>query len=355
MIKPEPLNWSLVIATYRREAILPRCLQLAAQQTVPPTEIIVVDASPNWETTQTRIMQDVAPQYPAIDWKYVQAKRTSLTSQRNQGIDLAGSDILFLIDDDSFMYPDCAEEVMQVYSQDITHQVVGIMPRWEALPPDRLSNSSKPPSSNFSKTIKAFQFRLTELVSQLFTYHVPSYDFPRPKHTLPETITQLAIEPVPNLLGFAMTFRRELFEQIRFEEMLEAYSASEDIDISYRAIRRGILLRASKARIYHMQAPGGRLSRVTVAALKAFNTAALHCLYNSDLNRFKKMYPQLLWERLIKVTFRDILTGRLSLPSTRGVWFAFRHYQEIFSKNPDELRTWYPKFQREIITHLNKP
>ncbi len=36
-------------------------------------------------------------------------------------------------------------------------------------------------------------------------------------------------------------------------------------------------------------------------------------------------------------------------------WFAFRHYQEIFSKNPDELRAWYPKFQREIIAHFNKP
>ena len=45
------LTWALVIATYKRENILLRCLQLAAIQTRLPKEIIVVDASPDYEKT----------------------------------------------------------------------------------------------------------------------------------------------------------------------------------------------------------------------------------------------------------------------------------------------------------------
>ena len=40
------LTWALVIATYQRAHILPRCLRLAVQQTRLPTEIIVVDFEP---------------------------------------------------------------------------------------------------------------------------------------------------------------------------------------------------------------------------------------------------------------------------------------------------------------------
>jgi glycosyltransferase involved in cell wall biosynthesis len=45
------LTWALVIATYKREHILLRCLRLAAVQTRLPKEIIVVDASPDYEKT----------------------------------------------------------------------------------------------------------------------------------------------------------------------------------------------------------------------------------------------------------------------------------------------------------------
>ncbi|NJO18209.1 MAG: glycosyltransferase family 2 protein [Thioploca sp.] len=133
------LDYGLVIATYKREALLPGCLRCALQQTVVPKEIIIVDASPYWETTRNQIMQELAIKYPAIDWKYVQAKRASLPAQRNQGIDLATTDILFLIDDDSFMYPNCAEEIMQIYTRDVDKKVLGIMAFLAPTPPPSAS------------------------------------------------------------------------------------------------------------------------------------------------------------------------------------------------------------------------
>ncbi|MCK5877203.1 MAG: glycosyltransferase, partial [Candidatus Marithrix sp.] len=46
------LTWSVVIPTYKREKVLLKCLHFAAQQTLLATEIIVVDASPEWMVTK---------------------------------------------------------------------------------------------------------------------------------------------------------------------------------------------------------------------------------------------------------------------------------------------------------------
>ena len=94
------LTWALVIATYQRAHILPRCLRLAVQQTRLPTEIIVVDSSQNWEETRDAIKAELVSHHPKIRWTYVAAARRSSASQRNQGVRLATADILFLIDDD---------------------------------------------------------------------------------------------------------------------------------------------------------------------------------------------------------------------------------------------------------------
>ena len=44
-------------------------------------------------------------------------------------------EILFLLDDDSFMYPDCAERIMAVYDADADGLVGGIQTGVTALPP----------------------------------------------------------------------------------------------------------------------------------------------------------------------------------------------------------------------------
>ena len=216
MCSTEKLDWGLVIATYKREAILPRCLRLAAQQTVPPKEIIVVDASPYWEKTRAKIMQELAIKYPAIEWKYVQAERASSTTQRNQGIDLATADILFLIDDDTLMYPDCAEEIMNIYSHDIAHQVVGIRGTPAQLPPDK---PAQMPDKNrllkFKDKTKNILFKLRQAVNKALVLVMNThdnfipYDFsPFSQQPLPEEIKNMAICMVPRMHGSYMTFRR---------------------------------------------------------------------------------------------------------------------------------------------------
>lgn len=351
----EALSWSLVIPTYQRETILLRCLRQAVQQTLAPKEIIVVDASPQWETTRTKILQELVTPYSTITWKIVQATHLSSAAQRNQGIDLATADVIFLIDDDSLMYPSCAEEVMRIYAHDTQHQVAGIMPALEFVPPDKTVQSSPEKSSSLTSSVanqlRILQGHLRAVAKRWIKdddIFIP-YDFAFPKYTLPETLKGLATHPVPMIHGARMSYRREILQTVRFEETLERYAVNEDNDVCYRASRLGMLLHALQARICHLESKEARLSRFTTTALWGLNQVILHRFHSSDLAKFKKLFRQLLWRRLWTQMIKDVLDRRWSLPSPRGIGFVFRHYEKILSKTPEELRSWYPQFQKELI------
>ena len=357
MCSTEKLEWGLVIATYKREAILPRCLRLAAQQTVPPKEIIVVDSSPYWEKTRAKIMQELAIKYPAIEWKYVQAERASSATQRNQGIDLATADIVFLIDDDTLMYPDCAEEIMNIYTHDIAHQVVGIRGTPAQLPPDkptqRLDNEQL---SKFKDKTKLILYKLRKFVDNAVGLVMNSnenfipYDFASfSEQPLPTELKNMAVCLVPRMHGAYMTFRRKIIKQVRFEDILIRYANLEGMDACYRASCFGVMLHALKAQMWHSPISQSVILRYTKAATSALNIAVLHKLHSTDVTRSKKLIVKFFWCRLVDVTIRDTLTLRWSLPSTRGYLFAYRYYDKIFSMNPEELRAWYPGFQQVLF------
>jgi len=353
----QSLTWSLVVPTYQRESILLRCLHCAATQTWPPSEIIVVDASVHWETTWLKVKRELLEVYPTIEWKYVPAQRLSSASQRNQGIDLASGEVIFLIDDDSLMYPDCAEKVMQVYAQDSEQRVAGVMPALEALPPDLVAPSclGQVPKWSLANRLHIFQVYLRSLGKRWIKdddIFIP-YDFAFPRYQLPATLNGMAVHPVPMVHGARMSYRRKILETVRFEELLERYAVNEDNDVCYRASRLGMLLQALRAKICHLQVAQGRVSRFTATALWGFNQIVLHRLHSRDLARFKKLFLKLLWRRLVTQTLKDLLDRRWSLPSTRGIWFVMRHQEKIFAKSLEELRSWYPQFQMELLRRDN--
>jgi GT2 family glycosyltransferase len=229
----------------------------------------------------------------------------------------------------------------------------------EALPPDSQPASSENAQHknekahlNFSNQFKLIQVKLRGWAKRLIKdddIFIP-YDLSFPKYTLPETLKKMAVHPVPMIHGARMSYRREILEEVRFEETLERYAVNEDNDVCYRASRRGMLLQALKARICHEHTSEGRLTRLTTTALWGLNQVVLHRFHSADIDQFKKRFVKLLWQRLFSQTIKDILDRRWTLPSTRGIVFVLRHYQEILSKTPDELRAWYPQFQQTLIS-----
>jgi len=114
------------VCTLNRRTILEKALLTAIKQTWLPQQIIVVDASTDWEESKAYILSSLATQTPTIQWHYINSSRRSLAYQRNIGFELCNSDIVFFFDDDSFMYPTCAEEIMQIYKQDRTGKIGGV-------------------------------------------------------------------------------------------------------------------------------------------------------------------------------------------------------------------------------------
>jgi glycosyltransferase involved in cell wall biosynthesis len=343
------LTWSLVIATYNRRDILPRCLELATRQSRPPQEIIVVDASPDWAATRAQVLDTLAVRHPHIRWEYVQARRRSLSAQRNQGVRLAHGNVLFLIDDDSLMYPDCAAQILRVYEADRDRQVAGVMADESPMPPDEKSpeTSVHSPVSGARRRFVNFKDALLRRLGVL-DYLLP-YDERLPERPVPANLSGLNLLPRSRLHGAWMTFRRELVQREPFEEILDAYAYLEDCDVSYRLARHGHLVMAQDAIICHLGSPGGRLSRFTLATLGALNALVLHRLHSPSRRRSISLYRSFLTKQLLVEAGRDLARGDASLPRARGVLGAMRQFHKVFSLSEPELRSWYPTFQADLL------
>src|SRR5262249_52513802 len=151
-------------------------------------EIIVVDASPGWEKTRDDVLANLAAAHPEIRWNYVAAEKRSSAAQRNQGIRLATADVLLLIDDDSLMYPDCAEQILRIYEADPEGVVAGVNAMHVPVPPDDPQDAlaQKPSEHGTTKHYSPVARAIRGLLraDDLF---VP-YDADFPQHPLPEAL-----------------------------------------------------------------------------------------------------------------------------------------------------------------------
>ena len=94
-------GWGICIATLDRPDVLRRTIAHALSQTVPPAQIVIVDASDGWQASRDAIAAMLQSR-PAIRLDYVHSEIRSSTTQRNTGIALCDTEVIFIIDDDSF-------------------------------------------------------------------------------------------------------------------------------------------------------------------------------------------------------------------------------------------------------------
>jgi glycosyltransferase involved in cell wall biosynthesis len=350
------LTWGLVIATYQREKILPDCLRLAVEQTHKPVEVVVVDASDYWEITRDRVMTEIAAAHPEIRWVYTSAKQRGLPLQRNQGLELAKADVVFLIDDDSLMYPTCAEEIMRLYEADTEGLVQGVQATLLDKPPSNVVVTDAPKSVGWRRenpwlpVVGKVQQWIWKYVFLMDTEQlcVPYYGG-FPKYEVPDFVEALNAYPIRIFHGCRMTFRRETILKERFEPLLLYYALNEDMDASYRVSRHGLLLESDSAKLHHFQSNSGRLSRFTVTVLSAMNQAACIRRYSDNLKRDRLRFYILTCRRIVAELFKDALSRRWSLPQMRGVLVALQISPTMFALSDEELADWYPRFQEDFV------
>ena len=130
-----PLTWALAIATYNRPEALRRSVLCAIEQTRRPSEIIIVDSSPSRPCSQEDTQALVLQSGVNVRVHYLHSPIAQQTIQRNLAIDASSADVLFMIDDDAYMYPGCAEKVMTVFEADAGKQIAAVGPAPAANPP----------------------------------------------------------------------------------------------------------------------------------------------------------------------------------------------------------------------------
>ena len=366
MIKPIwrcPLDWSLCIATLDRRDALLRSIRHALAQTVLPREIVVIDVSDDWEETARILREDIMAGYPEVEFFYGTSPVRSLTVQRNIAINQCRSEIIFLLDDDSFMFPDCAEEIMKVYEADKLDEVVAVAISLDenipALPGAEAGKiihkvSTEHSTVGLQKRVMRYSWGrwvnrkiLLQNADELFI----KYEGPRPE-MVPAAVAALNVHPTTFMQGCTMTVRREIALREPFEPAFRYYAASEDLDASYRFGRHGAVLRAERARLHHFEAAGGRLKRKKVIAFQILNGSFIIKRNARDPHRFKTAFRILIWRRLIGEVLKDALARRYRFPQVQGVLTGMKLWRQVWQRSPEELETWYPDFQKKVLEEL---
>jgi hypothetical protein len=256
--------------------------------------------------------------------------------------------VVFLFDDDSLMYPDCAAEIMRVYEADTARSVVGVNATNVAVPPDASRGSELSAPTEFSTAKNYSQVaRWVRRLLRADDIFIP-YDRSYPAHPLPVTLSALAVDRWPMGVGWGMTFRRDICLVEPFEEILINYAACEDSDMSYRATRRGLYLGARHGRLCHLGAPSGRPPTFVWAVCNMLNPVVLHALYSTDRRRSRILHRRMLVRRVLISAAKDVYYRRWTMPTARGALLALSMVGTVFRKSEQELRTWYPQLQGEL-------
>ena len=257
-----PLSNSVIICTYNRQEDLARCLHSLQQQTAPPTEIIIVDATPK-ELQSPVAMAPLLNQerYNGAQLFYLQTQK-GLTIQRNIGIAQATGDIIYFFDDDVILEPDYLAQ-MQEQFQTKSHYVGGM---------GAVTNVPAPASNKYHLFRRLFFLQRDHADGRFTLSGMPTHAYGR-----------TAFMNVEALGGCCMAFRRSALQKETFDEKLAHYAYMEDADMAWRVGKQGPLFYTPAARLAHMHSP---ISRDNIIKNRAMFMRNYRYLF------FKNIYPQ---------------------------------------------------------------
>lgn len=357
------INWSLCIATLNRAGILRRTIAHILQQSILPGQIVIIDASDDWQESRDGIAE-LLRDYPAIRLDYHHSEVRSSSTQRNDGIALCTEEVIFLIDDDFFLYPDCAEQILALFEADPGHDIAGIrLALIETPPPLPTENGpalERKSSGNRGRLAKVKKLALGNPLGRWFHRYILmqsiqeiflQYDGTR-QRPLPAALQKQDVETVSFLPGYGMTVRREVARAEPFDTALRYYAACEDIDVSYRYAKHGHLLFAPKARLHHFEVAGGRMNRKKVIVFQLLNMVVYLRRHAENPDDWTGRYQVMMYRRLLAEFLKDLLSGRMDFPQMRGVLTARGYWRQLWAVPVDQLDDYYPELQRHILEQL---
>jgi glycosyltransferase involved in cell wall biosynthesis len=236
-----------------------KLLTSVKEQTLYPNEILIVDGSLNDET-KAIIAQHT---FEKLIYFKVEKEHRGLTKQRNFGISKVSSEteVICFLDDDTVLEPNYFEEIIKAYQSDsaITG-VAGIAineNRWIQKEPSKKFNKYKFYELEgyvYPEGLRNVMRNYFGLQSDLGPGRMPEFSHGR---TCGFPLTGKIYE-VDLLIGMSFSFKKVVFDTLKFSHYFEGYGLYEDADFSIRAQQFGKNVIATKAQLSHYHDQSGR-------------------------------------------------------------------------------------------------
>lgn len=345
------LSWSLAICTYNRPQHLLPTLGFVATQQRLPLEVVVVDASENWETTRAEVLKTYPDFWKKVSLKYEPAKVLSIPAQRNQALQLAEGDIVFSLDDDIHFFPDTAERIMFAYEADVEEDISMIAAFFVEPGPGQEHAACQPNEAVGLKEKKpSLKGRLETWLRSQFSLdkHFVPYGEPVSEAPLPERAKSDGVVAGGLINGGRMTFRRKFAANFGWTETLRYYAAHDDSDFSYRMSRMGRLAVMPGARVFHADGNERKYNRYQVNMIRVRNLTALHRIHSC--NRLRS------WWRLSKsflffaglYFLIDPMQKRFSWPTLRAYLNGLVQIPWLLYWPTQDFHSWYIDLQERM-------
>lgn len=253
---------SVIVCTRNRPDDIATFLISMRKQVLQPTELIIIDSSDQPLQQSPAFCAFFHQDHFPITALIYQHTMPGLTYQRNVGITLAHSELIYFFDDDVILDPDYLQEMEHTFLNHPTYG--GGM--------GSITNMS-PKKRSFNRLMRQFFCLQRDYASGNFTLSgMPTHAY-----------GTHAFKTVEVLGGCGMAYRAQTLAHHRFDEKLARYAYMEDADISRRISFETPLFFNPRARLEHHNSPFARDAIVENRAMFIRNYRYLF---------FKNIYPR---------------------------------------------------------------
>ena len=281
---------SVIIPTKSRGTTILAAVQSIGDQSVCIDEVVIVDGSQ--EMSDPSIFEVIlrgCPNAPGIRYIHAPEDR-GLTAARNRGVKESKGQVIQFLDDDAILDPDYFYYLLKAFKSPIAGGVSGLV-----IEPDRKIS-----------ILKKILFRVFYIGP--FRQNREEIFFSNRKNIIQT-----------NTLPGVGAYRREVFDNEKFDEKLTGSCIGEDIDFSYRVGLRTKLFIQPLSKIYHYPSP---IERQSIRRIYSSKVEFYYYHYKKNLNTIPLAQVAFLWLN-IGFFFHALL--QFNYRAVRGVidgWFS---------------------------------
>ena len=156
---------------------------------------------------------------------------------------------------------------------------------------------------------------------------------------IPGWLAEESAELAGPMSGFAMSFRAPSIVAQGFDESLGRYALFEDYDASLGIMKRQLIVKANKARVFHNKWPQKRTSGLEWGAITVLNRAFIVCKHSRLGSPARRnLLPYSTYQCLRYLAQANTSYGRQRL---KGALRALRHVRPLLASPRESLVATY--------------